>query len=491
MGHLQEATALLRRTQEQYPGDFWLNHTLAHYLVSRGTPLWNEAIPFYTAAVALRPDSAGARLNLGVALVARGRLEEGLAAFRRASDLKPDYAEAYNNVGITLHKKGRLDEALAAYRKASELKPDLPEAPFNLGLTLASQGRLDEALAAYRKAIELKPTYAEAHGNLGLALQRKGRLVEAVAAFRKAIELKPDWPEAHFNLGLTLASQGRLDEAVAAFRKAIELKPDLPQAPFNLGLTLTGQGRLDEAVAAYRRASELKPDFAEAYCNLGYVLRQRGEFVQALAALKRGHELGSRDPDWPYPSARWVEQYQRLGELAGRLPAVLRGEAEPTNTAERNAYALLCYDQRRYAAAARLRASALTADPKLADDVKADYRYDAACAAALAAGGRGADADQVDDKERARWREQARQWLRADLAAYGKLMESGKTTDRQLVLHRLRGWLAEQDLAGLRDPDAVARLPAGERQACTQLWAEVQALLTRAEAARSADPRER
>jgi hypothetical protein len=32
-------------------------------------------------------------------------------------------------------------------------------------------------------------------------------------------------------------------------------------------------------------------------------------------------------------------------------------------------------------------------------------------------------------------------------------------------------------LAGLRDPAAVARLPADEQQVCQQFWAEVEALL--------------
>src|SRR5262249_37516205 len=150
------------------------------------------------------------------------------------------------------------------------------------------------------------------------------------------------------------------------------------------------------AVAEYRRAAELKPAFAEAHCNLGLTLRQRGEFAGALAALNRGHELGSRRPDWPYPSPRWGEETGQLGERAGRLPAVLRGEVQPADAAERNAYALLCYDQKRYVAATRLLAGALEADPKLADDLEAGYRADAACAAAQAGCGRGADADQID-----------------------------------------------------------------------------------------------
>jgi hypothetical protein len=44
----------------------------------------------------------------------------------------------------------------------------------------------------------------------------------------------------------------------------------------------------------------------------------------------------------------------------------------------------------------------------------------------------------------------------------------------------LRLWQAESDLAGIRDPDKVAKLPESEQKACRALWADVDALLTQA-----------
>src|SRR5205823_2800449 len=138
-----------------------------------------------------------------------------------------------------------------------------------------------------------------------------------------------------------------------------------------------------------------------------------------------------------------------------------------------NAFAQVCYFKKLYAASARLRADAFREDPKLADDIASGSRYDAACAAALAAAGR------PDDPEQARWRKQALDWLRADLTAYGRLLESGRPDDRRLVWQRLRIWQGDPDLAGLRDPAALAQLPADERQACRRLWAEARTLLNR------------
>ena len=43
-------------------------------------------------------------------------------------------------------------------------------------------------------------------------------------------------------------------------------------------------------------------------------------------------------------------------------------------------------------------------------------------------------------------------------------------------------WQEDRDLAGVRDKDALAKLPAEERAAWEKLWADVAALLKKAEA---------
>src|SRR5262249_34840481 len=150
------------------------------------------------------------------------------------------------------------------------------------------------------------------------------------------------------------------------------------------------KGRLDEAIAEYRKAIDLQHDYAEAHCNLGHALRQRGDFAEALAALKRGHELGSKRKDWRYPSAQWVQQCERLLALDEKLPAIVKGDAQPADARERLQLAVLCQRYRkRHAAAARFFSDAFAAEPELADDLGKQFRYHAACSAALAGSGQG------------------------------------------------------------------------------------------------------
>ncbi len=125
-----------------------------------------------------------------------------------------DHPDALNLLGVLLVAQGRPDEALPAYRRAVELRPGYAEVCSNLGNALLALGRFEEAAAAYRQAIELRPDLPEVYANLGGALQAQGKLDDAVTAFRRAIDLRRDFPEAHFWLGSLRLGQGGRDDAV-------------------------------------------------------------------------------------------------------------------------------------------------------------------------------------------------------------------------------------------------------------------------------------
>jgi Flp pilus assembly protein TadD len=348
----------------------------------------------------------------------------------------------------------------------------------NLGIALAAKGEVDGAIACYRKALEIDPRLAQAHYNLGSALQAKGDTDGAIRCYRKVLELDPRLAMAHYNLGSALQAKGGTDGAIRCYTKALELDPRLAMAHYNLGIALAGKGDVDGAIRCYRRAIELQPEHAEAHCNLGFHLQGQGHLAEALAELRRGHELGSRQPDWPYPSAMWVRRAEGMAAQEAKLPAFLEGKYRPADNQQRLDLAQVCVLTKRPRAAAGLYADAFAADPKLLDDM--GHRYNAACYAALAGCGQGKDAAKLEDKERDRWRKQALDWLRADLEAWRKVLDQGKSPERAAALKALRHWQQDADLASLRDEKALAGLPAAERRAWQGLWADVAALVQRA-----------
>jgi tetratricopeptide (TPR) repeat protein len=519
------AERLLRRAQAEHPADFWINFELGSVLVLKKPPDIREVVRFFQVALALRPQSLTVYNNLACALRDQGKPAEAEAACRKAIQLQPDDAFAHNNLGNALRDQGKPAEAEAACRKAIRLQPVNPNAYCNLGNALHDQGKLVEAVAAYRKAIQLQSEHAEAYNGLGSAFRKQGKLVEAEAAQRKAIGLKPDDAFAHNNLGNTLSDQGKSAEAEAAYRKAIGLKPALasahrglgkalsdqgksaeaeaayrkaiefepkdPKAHYNLGNALREQGKPVEAEVAYRKAIRLQPGHAEAHAGLGFTLQRLGRFPEALAALKRSHNLGSKRAGWPYPSAQWVREAEQFVALDAKLPKFLSGEAQPTDAGEGLNLARLCHRQKKLSAAARFYVGAFAAQPKLADDLNRQYRYSAACAAALAGCGQGKDAADLPQKERARLRRQALAWLRADLDAWNKLLKKGSAKACPVIVQKMRHWQADTDFAGVRGPDALARLPEAERPAWQKLWADVADLLDRAGSKAAAAKRSR
>jgi serine/threonine-protein kinase len=458
----------------------------AHYSLGN---IWREqkrydaAIAAYEQALRCKPDYGKAQNNLGLTLRDSGRSSpECVQAFRKAIALDPALPQPHFNLGDVFQKEGRLDEAIDEFRRAVALKGDVPGFYMSLGTALAHKGRLDEAADAFREAIRLKKDYAEAHSNLAGALYKLGELDRAVAACREALRLQPDLVAAHNILGITLEEKGRVDEAVACYRQALRCDQHYPEAHCNLGFVLARQGLLDEAVDAYRQAVRLKPDYARAHYGLGCALRDQGQFAEALASLRRAHTLSSLVRDWSYPSAQQVSQCERLVELERKFPAIRDGTARPANAAEQVEFAWLCAVKQYWAAAARHYAGAFAARAEGAATLQAANRYSGACCAAEAGCGRGKDAAGLDESERTRWRRQAREWLRADLVLHAQRLEGGTPAERVEVQRQLQRWLADAHLAGVRDAEAVAKLPAEERQEWAKLWAEAKALRERTEA---------
>jgi formylglycine-generating enzyme required for sulfatase activity/tetratricopeptide (TPR) repeat protein len=73
---------------------------------------------------------------------------------------------------------------------------------------------------------------------------------------------------------------------------------------------------------------------------------------------------------------------------------------------------------------------ALQADPKLGDDRQAQYRYQAARAAARAAAGQGQDEPLLDDAAKAKLRRQALDWLKAELTVWTKELDETESARR-------------------------------------------------------------
>jgi tetratricopeptide (TPR) repeat protein len=481
-GRRMEAVALLEKAQRRYPRDFWVNHQLACYLELSNPARLEEAIGYYRVACALHPQSPGAHMNLGNALRAKKDLDGAMHHFQTALEIDPNYARAHSNLGSLLRAKKDPEGAIRHFRRALEIDPNSPDAVLvhcNLGHALVATNPA-AAERHYRRALEIDPNDAPAHADLGHALLVKNDTDEAIRHLRRSLEIDPNYAHAHSNLGTALLDKNDPNGAIPHCMKAVKIDPNYAAPHYTLGRALTMKADPEGAQRHYRRALEIDPNHAEAHCNLGHILADQGRFAEALPALKRGHELGSRrGPKWRYPSAQWVKNCERMLDLEKRLPAVLKGEA--ASSAELLGLAELCLTcKKRYADAVVLYRQAFAVEPKRASYLGTGHCYNAACAAVLAASGKGAGADKLDNTDNARLRRQALDWLNADRAGLAKLFAEKPATARS-IQNAMQHWLNDSDLSSVRDTKEMAALPHEEREAWKKLWNEARDLLRRAQ----------
>ena len=181
-------------------------------LLQRGLALQDqgraaEALPMYDAALALLPELTAAVIApKAAALEELGRLGDAQAAAAMV-----DAADVWQlDVAFALgwQRRGRVEEAIAAYRRAAAAAPAVRQVQVNLGLALRKQGRLEEAIESLRHALELSEgeAAADVQFHLGVSLKRLARASEAAGAFRSCLKLAPHHAEANHLLAALDAS---------------------------------------------------------------------------------------------------------------------------------------------------------------------------------------------------------------------------------------------------------------------------------------------
>jgi len=453
---------------------------------------WNEAIEAYQKAIALEPKKAVYRANIASTYSHKGDYTAALAAYQEATSLEPKNAayqrglaiaqedsgdrklaidtckhaveldradaDSWNILGNLYWRGGDSGRAVEAYQESVALRPDDATIQDNLGNALRAKGEPAEAAKVHREAIRLRPLDVSLHVNLGMDLKSQGKIDEAIAELRNAIRLKHDYPGGHNQLGHTLELAGRLDEAEQAFRNVAVLLPKEAWVYENIGRVCFRRRKLDEAVENLRRSVEMNSKSEPAFSWLGPALRNLGRFEEASAAFQACKDLA---PQNAFATAG-LKQCERLKALDPRIDAIDSGQLKPESEEQRMDFAFLCYYKQRYASAVRYFGE--VAAGRATDAKNTDFLYAAASAAMRAS------IDAKEDANRTRYRLQAQEWLKAMLAQAAKF---------QIDRAEVGDWRFHPAFAGVREPAALANIPAAERIEWQKIWTEVAAIAKR------------
>lgn len=408
------------------------------------------------------------------------------------NSLRPGSSWNVNRLGVALSLAGEFGEALTMFRRAVELEPANGSLRHNLARALTSAGLHGEAEAVCRQGIAAYPADSLSYHALGLMFVSEGRLEEAIAMYRQSLARRPGDVGAHGDLGLTLAMAGHTDEAISVFRETIRLKPSHSTAHQGLAQAYLKLGRYKEAVNEFQwviRHSEANKNGAAALATPtldGRYVDARLGIVKAMLCL--GCFTEARDAassalgleELTEPQRRALERQSAicrlLGPLQARLPAVVAGTDTSADLATQRALAKWLYLYRGdNVASARLYDRVFAGQPALENDLDAQDRYYAGCAAMLAGCGVGKESAKLNERDKAALRSKALQRLSADCAAWEKRYTK-RGAQRGRAGQAMHAWEECADLACIRTQAALAQLPADERIGWQNLWTRVRTI---------------
>jgi tetratricopeptide (TPR) repeat protein len=252
---------LLRGAQRQHPDDYWINFKLAYGLDYEPPPIQdqNEAIRFYTAAIACRPRNAPAHYYLAHVLDQRGRIDEAIAEYEKAIELNPDFNWPRAGLCAVYFKQGKPDLAIAECQRAINRNPNDAKPHDLLGQALSLCGRTGQAIREYETAVALEPNVAEFENNLAwmlvtcpeTGLRNPSRAVELA---RSAVDRAKDTPGYWNTLGVSLYRIGDWQGAISALEKSIALQSYTSFDGYFLAMAQAQLGQRDAARRQYDQA---------------------------------------------------------------------------------------------------------------------------------------------------------------------------------------------------------------------------------------------
>ncbi|MGA7461150.1 MAG: tetratricopeptide repeat protein [Candidatus Korobacteraceae bacterium] len=125
-----------------------------------------------------------------------GYWADNLTLWEHGAATVPNHWVADTNIGLRLAQRGKLDEAMPYFYRASALGPDEGFSNMYVGYDQQKQGHLAEAISRYQHAlrdINLGPNdQAHIYRNMAVAYRDMGDLAKANECYAKAVSLQSE-----------------------------------------------------------------------------------------------------------------------------------------------------------------------------------------------------------------------------------------------------------------------------------------------------------
>src|SRR6202162_1378770 len=251
---------------------------------------YSAAEPLLRKLVERDPASYVAWFDLGFVENALGKVDDSIAAYRKAVGAKPDVFESNLNLGLQLAKTGQPD-AEEFLRAATHLKPTSQpdEGQYRAWLSLAEtihKSKPEEALVAYQQAATLQHKEAEPHLSAGQLLELANKFADAEQEYKQALALDSHSTDAVIGLANLYMHGRRFPEAEDYMRKLLAEHTNSAPVHIQLGRVLAAEGKTDGALAELEAGIKLSPGDEAAQRDLADLYKTAGKNDLAEAAYR-------------------------------------------------------------------------------------------------------------------------------------------------------------------------------------------------------------
>jgi tetratricopeptide (TPR) repeat protein len=306
----------------------------------------NTAIADFRRALALKPDSIEARVNLGAALAAAGQLDAAIEEDSHVLELSPqndtvrmNLAMAYYRtgnwnqarveferlhaahpsdlstailLGYTLNKLNRSAEAVALLAPMEAAHGDDYQFEYVYAYALIGSGKQDEGLPRMEKLAKAKKS-AEAWLLAGSARYYRDEMEIACADLDAAMELNPKLPGLYRMSGQARYAMKNFAGAETSFQAALRADPMDFVANRDLGAMRLKANDIESARPLLELALQLHPDDPLTRLEIAKLNDQTGKYAEAAAILE---DLVRTDPNWLDPHWLLAAVYSELNRPA-------------------------------------------------------------------------------------------------------------------------------------------------------------------------------
>jgi tetratricopeptide (TPR) repeat protein len=318
-----------------------------------------NAIASYKKALDLEPDDLDVERKLAADLQADNQDAAALQAWKDIAAGDPSDAESELQIAEIEEHDGKLDDALAAIKKAHDLAPDSLDIQFHQGMIDDAMGHLDDAAKSYEQLVtatehpsgqysdDEKGNYATVLIHLAAIYREQNRPDQAVATYDKMMVLGGDFEEQAYDQEVeTWREAHDYDKAVAVAKTAVQKQPKSTDAKLTLARQLADTGHADDGIAMAKGLIQANPKDLEVYYQLSQIYIDLRQWKEASDTLDDADKVATKKDDQTmilFDRAMMADRAKRYDEAEADFRKVLA--AEPNNALTLNNFGFMLADR--------------------------------------------------------------------------------------------------------------------------------------------------